>query len=45
LTKELVELLIGRVLIFPDNRIEIDWKVSGFTNQASGEPTDFCVAN
>ena len=30
LTRELVDLLIERILIFPDNRIEISWKVSRF---------------
>ena len=46
LTKELVELMIHRVLIFPDNRIDIEWKASEFANQASSvEQSDFCVAN
>ena len=45
LTKELVELMIHRVLIFPENRIEIEWKVSGFANAASAEQPDFCVAD
>ena len=30
LGQELADLLIDRVLVFPDNRIEIQWKVSGF---------------
>jgi Recombinase. len=34
LTQELVGSLIDRILIFPDNRIEMVWKVSGFANRA-----------
>jgi len=34
LTQELVELVIDRILIFPNNRIEIIWKISGFANRA-----------
>ena len=34
LAQELVELLIDRILIFPYNRIEIVWKISGFANHA-----------
>ena len=30
LTRELVDLLIDKILIHPDDRIEIIWKVSGF---------------
>ena len=45
LTKELAELMIHRVLIFPEDRIEIEWKVSGFENSASAKQSDFCVAN
>ena len=30
LSLELVDMLIERVLIFPGNRIELLWKVSGF---------------
>ena len=33
LTQELVGLLIDRILIFPNNRIEIVWKIAGFTNR------------
>ncbi|MGL4668611.1 MAG: hypothetical protein ACRCWR_11880 [Saezia sp.] len=32
LTKELVEILIEKVLVFPDSRIEIEWKLAGFIN-------------
>jgi hypothetical protein len=30
LTEQVVDLLVERVLVFPDNRIEIVWKLSGF---------------
>ena len=30
LTKVLVDLLIDKVLVYPDNRVDIDWKMSGF---------------
>lgn len=45
LTRELVELLIDRILILPDNRIEIEWNVSGFANHMPDKQSDFCVAN
>jgi DNA invertase Pin-like site-specific DNA recombinase len=32
LTKPLVDLLIDKIFIFPDNRIEIKWKVADFPN-------------
>ncbi|MDR1131336.1 MAG: recombinase family protein [Oscillospiraceae bacterium] len=43
LSQELVDLLIDRVLIFPDNRIEILWKLSGFMNCFAPE-AGACVA-
>ncbi|MDL2232141.1 recombinase family protein [Tyzzerella sp. OttesenSCG-928-J15] len=30
LTRELAELLIKKIYVYPDNRIEIDWAISGF---------------
>lgn len=33
LSRELVDLLIEKVLIYPGNEIEIVWKVSDFVNQ------------
>ena len=35
--KELVDLLIEKVLVFPGNRIEICWKVAGFGDAAQIE--------
>ena len=32
LTRELVDMLIDKILVYPDNRIEIGWKISGFAN-------------
>ena len=32
LTQELVAMLIDKVLVYPDNRVEIVWKISGFTD-------------
>ena len=30
LTRQLVDMLITKVSVFPGGRIEIDWKVAGF---------------
>lgn len=35
LTQELVNLLIDKVLVFPDDRVEIAWKVSSFADYIS----------
>ena len=43
LGQELVDLLISRVLVYPDNRIEVQWRVSGFGNFDSTAANDFCV--
>jgi len=37
LTQEIVDLLIDRVLVYPDNRMEIVWKISGFTDSMPQE--------
>lgn len=43
LGQELVYLLIDKVLVYPDNRIEIQRKVSGFGSLASTDANDSCV--
>jgi DNA invertase Pin-like site-specific DNA recombinase len=43
LSKELVEMLIDKVLVYPDNRIEIVWKLSGFMECLLGKEEP-CVA-
>jgi hypothetical protein len=30
LTRQLVDVLINKVHVYPDKRIEVDWKISGF---------------
>jgi len=32
-SKEVVDMLIDKIHVFPDNHLEITWKVSGFTQQ------------
>jgi len=32
LNKALMDLLINKVYVYPDNRIEIDWKVGDFAS-------------
>ena len=32
LTKALVELLIDRVYVFPDSRVDVEWKVADFAS-------------
>ena len=44
LGQELADLLIDKVLVYPDNRIEIQWKVSGFDSLDAAYAGDFCVA-
>ncbi len=44
LGQELADLLIDKVLVYPDNRIEIQWKVSGFGRHDAVDTDDFCVA-
>ncbi len=41
LSDELVDLLVDKVLVFPDDRIEIVWKLSGFINALAQEPQLF----
>lgn len=41
LGRELVDLLISRVLVYPDNRIEIQWMVSSFGNLISAGAGDW----
>ncbi|NLW79469.1 MAG: hypothetical protein GXY32_08680 [Ruminococcaceae bacterium] len=41
LTRELVDLLIDKVLVYPDNRVEIQWKASGFGNLISAGSGDW----
>ena len=40
LEQELVDLLIDKVLVYPDNRIEIQWRVSSFGNYISSGAGD-----
>ncbi len=44
LERELADLLIEKILVYPDNRIEIQWKVSGFGCIDAADTGDFCVA-
>ena len=44
LGRELADLLIDRVLVYPDNRIEIQWKVSSFGWIDAAGADDVCVA-
>ena len=37
LSKELVDMLIDKVLVYPDNRIEIVWRLAGFMDCLPGE--------
>ncbi len=37
LTLALVDLLIERVLIFPDERVEVRWKIAEFFGTDSGD--------
>ena len=37
LTHSLVDLLINKVLVYPNNRVTIDWKVSAFFGSAPSE--------
>ena len=41
LGQELVDLLIDKVLVHPDNRIEIRWRVSSFGNLISAGAGDW----
>jgi DNA invertase Pin-like site-specific DNA recombinase len=41
LNRVLVELLIDRVYVYPDNRVDIDWKVSDFANCGNGKDIDY----
>lgn len=41
LTQELGDQLIDKVLVYPDNRIEIQWRVSSFGNLISAEAGDW----
>lgn len=41
LTQELGDQLIDKVLVYPDNRIEIQWRVSSFGNLVSVGTRDF----
>ncbi len=43
LGQELVDLLIDKVLVYPDNRIEIQWRVSSFGNLISAEAGDWSI--
>ncbi len=38
-----VNLLIDKVLVYPDNRIEIQWRVSSFGNLISAEAGDWSI--
>ena len=40
LTRTLAELLVDRVYVYPDNRIEIDWVISDFVDCAYSEKED-----
>ncbi|NLA88187.1 MAG: hypothetical protein GX847_13105, partial [Clostridiales bacterium] len=44
LGQELADLLIDKVLLYPDNRIEIHWKVSGFGCIDPAGADGLCVA-
>jgi DNA invertase Pin-like site-specific DNA recombinase len=41
LSEALVDLLIDSVMVYPDDRIEVIWKLSGFMNCLSNEPQTF----
>jgi DNA invertase Pin-like site-specific DNA recombinase len=41
LSEALVHLLVDKVMVYPDNRIEIVWKLSGFINCLAQEPQLF----
>jgi len=43
LGQELVDLLIDKVLVHPDNRIEIQWRVSSFGNLISAGAGDWSI--
>ncbi|NLA88190.1 MAG: hypothetical protein GX847_13120 [Clostridiales bacterium] len=44
LRRELADLLIDKVLVYPNNHIEIQWKVSGFGRIDAADADGFCVA-
>ena len=43
LTQEIVDILIDRILVYPDKRIEIVWRIEGFTDCLPNERVA-CVA-
>ncbi len=43
LQRELVDLLIDKVMVYPDSRIEVVWKLAGFVNCLASD-TETCVA-